>query len=196
LKSRFFLILLFSLSAVGVSLSISFSYYLSASRLELLDLQLRDSAITLVNSELSDLKKINFTEAEQLISEELGSDRIGKFFIVRNDNGEILFKSGSASLMEINPPRSPQTYSYTVKDQIVRVLNLKLPKRPGRTLQIGAVLDSSLFDWGLISNKLVIYLIITIIPIFIFSLALTNYLLNPLKIMASHLQLATKDFKN
>lgn len=195
MKSRFFLILLFSLSAVGISLSISFSYYLNASRLELLDLQLRDSAITLVNSELSDIKKINFAEAEQLISEELGSDRIGKIFIIRNDNDEILFKSGSASLMDIDPPRSPQTYSYNVKDQTVRVLNLKLPKRPGRTLQIGAVLDPSLFDWGLMSNKLVIYLVITIIPIFIFSLALTNYLLDPLKIMANHLQLATRDLQ-
>jgi len=195
LKFRFFLILLLSLSAVGISLSISFSYYLNASRLELLDLQLRDSAITLVNSELSDIKKINFTEAEQLISEELGSDRIGKIFIIRNDSGEIVFKSGSASLMEIDPPRSPQTYTYKIKDQSVRILNLNLPKRSDRTLQIGAVLDPTLFDWGFISNKLMIYLIITIIPIFLFSLALTNYLLTPLKLMASHLQLATKDLQ-
>lgn len=195
MKFRFFLILLLSLSAVGVSLSISFSYYLNASRLELLDLQLRDSAITLVNSELSDIKKINFTEAEQLISEELGSDRIGKVFIIRNESGEIVFKSGSASLMDIDPPRSPQTYTYTVKDQTVRILNLNLPKRPDRTLQIGAVLDPTLFDWGFISNKLMIYLIITIVPIFLFSLALTNYLLNPLKLMAHHLQLATQDLQ-
>lgn len=161
----------------------------------MLDLQLRDSAITLVNSELSDIKKINFAEAEQLISEELGSDRIGKIFIIRNDSGEIVFKSGSASLMEIDPPRSPQTYTYKIKDQSVRILNLNLPKRSDRTLQIGAVLDPTLFDWGFISNKLMIYLIITIIPIFLFSLALTNYLLNPLKLMANHLQLATQDLQ-
>ncbi len=196
MKFRFFLILLLSLSAVGISLSISFSYYLNAARLELLDIQLRESAVTLVNSELADIKKINFDEAEELISEELGSNRIGKMFIIRNDERQILFKSGSASLMDLDPPSSPQIYTYKVKDQTIRILNLKLPKRPGRTLQVGAVIDPTLFDWSFISSKLAVYLIMTIIPIFIFSLILTNYLLNPLKIMANHLQVATHDLQH
>lgn len=196
MKFRFFLILLLSLSAVSILLSVSFSYYLTAARLELLDIHLRESALTLVNSELADIKKINFEEAESLISEELGSNRIGKIFIIRNDKSDILFISGSASLMDINPPQSPQIYSYQVKGRTVRILNLRLPKRPGRTLQIGAIIDPTLFDWGFISTKLGLYLVIIMIPIFLFSLLLTNYLLNPLKLMANHLQLATNDLQN
>lgn len=196
MKFRFFLILLLSLSAVGLALSVSFNYYLNTERLELIDLQLRESAVSLVNSELADIKKINFEEAEQLISEELGSNRIGKFFIIRNDDAQILFKSGSASLIDIDPPRTPQIYTYDVKGKSVRILNLNLPKRPGRTLQIGAIVDPTLNDFWFISNKLAFYLVITIIPILIFSIILTNYLLNPLKLMANHLQLAAYDLKN
>lgn len=196
MKFRFFFILLVSLSAVGIALSISFSYYLNAANLELIDLQLRESAVTLVNSELADIKKINFKEAEQLISEELGSSSIGKIFIIRNEKGEIVFKSGSASLMDITPPNSPQTYTYKIKGRTLRILNLQLPKRPDRTLQIGAVIDPALFDWAFISKKMAIYIVIIIIPILIFSFMLTNYLLTPLKLLANHLQLATQDLQN
>lgn len=196
MKFRFFLILLVSLSAVGIALSISFSYYLNAARLELIDLQLRASAVALVNSELADIKKIKFKEAEQLISEELGSSSVGKIFIIRNDKGEIAFKSGSASLMDINPPNTPQNYTYKINGKTVRILNLNLPKRPDRTLQIGAVINQTLFDWDFISKKLALYLVLIIIPILVFAFILTNYLLNPLKLMANHLQLATHDLQN
>lgn len=196
MKFRFFLILLLSLCTVGLVLSVSFSYYLNAARLELIDLQLRESAVALVNSELPDIKKINFDEAEEIISEELGSNRVGKFFIVRTDPGEIIFKSQSATLMNIDPPRDPQVYSYSVNGKTLRILNLKLPKRPGKTLQIGAVIDPTLFDWWFISNKLALYLVVTIIPILIFSIVLTKYLLNPLKLMSGHLQLASQDLQN
>lgn len=196
MKFRFFLILLLSLSTVGLGLSLSFNYYLNAERLELIDVQLRESAVSLVNSELADIKKINFEEAEQLISEELGSNRIGKFFIIRNADGEVSFKSGSASLMDIDPPRTPQIYTYHVKGKNVRILNLNLPKRSDRTLQVGAIIDPTLTDWWFISNKLAFYLVIITIPILFFSFLLTNYLLSPLKLMAGHLQLATTDLQN
>ncbi|MDO9183218.1 MAG: HAMP domain-containing sensor histidine kinase [Bacteriovorax sp.] len=196
MKFRFFLILLLSLSAVGIALSISFNYYLNNARLELIDLQLRASAVALVNSEFADIKKIKFREAERLISEELGSSSIGKLFIIRNKNGEIAFRSGSASLMDINPPNSPQLYSYNVKGQTVRILNLNLPTKSDRTLQIGTILDPNILEWNSISKELPIYLAITIIPILLFSFILTNYLLNPLKLMANHLQLATNDLQN
>lgn len=196
LKFRFFLILLIALSIVGITLSVSFSFYLNNARLELLDIQLRESAVTLVNSELADIKKINFEQAEELISEELGSNRIGKIFIIRNSNGEIVFKSGSASLMDINPPNTPQTFTYKVKGQTVRILNLNLPKVEDRTLQVGAIIDPTLSDWGFISNKLTIYLIIILIPILVFSFILTNYLLNPLKILANHIEIAAKDLQD
>lgn len=196
MKFRFFLILLLSLSAVGIALSISFSYYLNHARLELIDLQLRASAVALVNSEFADIKKIKFKEAERLISEELGSASIGKIFIIRNKNGEIAFKSGTASLMDINPPNTPQIYSYKVKGQTVRILNLNLPTKSDRTLQIGAILDPTILEWDFVSHKLPVYLVITIIPILLFSFILTNYLLNPLKLMANHLQGATNDLQS
>lgn len=177
-------------------LSVSFSYYLNSERLDLIDLQLRESAVVLVNSELPDIKKINFDEAEEIISEELGSNRVGKFFIIRNDEGDIAFRSGSANLMNLNPPRTPQLYSYNVGGKTVRILNLNLPKRPGKTLQVGAIVDPTLFDWSFISNKLSFYFLATIIPILLFALVLTNYLLNPLKIMANHLQIASVDLQN
>ncbi len=196
MKFRFFLILLLSLSAVGLTLTLSFSYFLNLERLNLIDLQLRESAVTLVNSELADIKKINFEEAEELISEELGSSRVGKFFIIRNEKGEIVFKSGSASLMDVNPPNTPQSYTYKAKNKTIRILNLNLPKRPDRTLQIGALIDPTLFDWNFIVKKLSTYLIIILIPILIFSFVLTNYLLNPLRLIAKHLQIATNDLQN
>lgn len=195
MKFRFFLILLISLCSIGLTLTLSFSYFLNSERLKLIDLQLRETAVTLVDSELADIKKINYREAEELISDELGSSRFGKFFIIRNDEGEILFKSGSASLMVVNLPMDPQTYTVKVKDRTIRMLNLKLPKRPGRTLQIGALIDTTLFDWNFIVKKLYMYLVIILIPILIIAYLLTNYLLKPLKLIADHLHLATDDLQ-
>ena len=73
---------------------------------------------------------------------------------------------------------------------------MNLPKRPDRTLQIGALVDPALFDWNFIVKKLSIYLIIVLIPILFVSFILTNYLLNPLRLISKHLQIATEDLQN
>lgn len=196
MKFRFFLILLLSLSAVGIVLSISFSYYLNSTRLELIDQQLRSSAVALINLELDNIKKIKFKEAEQVIAEEIGSPGIGKFFIIRNEREEIIFKSIRATLMNINPPNFPQFYTYKTNGQTVRILNLYLPTKSNRSLQIGAILDPTVFDWDFISKKMAIYLAMILLPILVFAFILTNYLLRPLKLMANHLQQAANDLQN
>ena len=188
--------MLLSLSTVGIALSISFSYYLNDTRLELIDHQLRASAVALVNSELADIKKIKFKESERLIAEELGTPGISKFFIIRDVRGEIIFKSIRATLMDINPPTYPQFYTYKNRGQTIRILNLYLPTKSNRSLQLGAILDPTLFDWDFISKKISIYLAMILIPILILAIILTNYLLRPLKQMAYHLQIATDDLQN
>lgn len=196
MKIRFFLILLASLAIIGLTLMLSFNYFLNAEKLSLIDLQLRENAVTLVNSELADLKKINFEEAEELISEELGSSRVGKFFIIRNEKGEIVFRSGSASLMDIDPPRNPQIYTYKIRNRNIRILNLNLPKRADRTLQVGTIIDPLILDRSFLLKRLSVYLIMILIPILVVAYFLTNYLLHPLTIISRHIQNATEDLQN
>lgn len=181
---------------MGIILSVSFSYYLNETSLELIDHQLRASAVALVNSELADIKKIKFKESERLITEELGTPGFRKFFIIRNQKGEIIFKSIRAALMDINPPNYPQFYTYKTKGQTIRILNLYLPTKSNRSLQIGAILDPTLFNWNIVSRKIAIYLALILIPILVTAIILTNYLLRPLKQLASHLQMATSDLQN
>jgi len=119
--------------------------FLREERLINIDAQLRNTASALLDSELGTLRQIDFDRIEEILSEELGEDRIGKLFVIRNQKGEILFESTSAKLLPVMEiPRAPIWLTLSVKGKYVRILNLQLPRIPDRTLQVGLVLDDHL----------------------------------------------------
>lgn len=186
----------FSLLTVGLSLSIFFTYYLKQERIDLLDNQLRENALILVNSELETIAKIDFEEAEKLINNELGTNRIGKVFIIRNNKNQIIFKSKSAKLLKADFPQAPQKFTIKIDSKTYRVLNLQLPKKPDRTLQVAVLLDTEDFEWSFIFKKLLVYILICTSPIILISFFLTRYLLSPVRLLSLHLEQVGAELKS
>lgn len=152
MRNRFFLTTFFVLFAVSIGTIAIHAHFLRADRLKLIDQQVRDTAAALVDSELNDLRKIDFEGADEVISDELGDNRIGKFFIIRNAKDEIIYKSASASLLSLGEiPQNPQWLKIEKKGKFIRVLNLKLPRVNDRTLQVGILLDKSLIEFNYFS---------------------------------------------
>lgn len=170
--------------------------YLKSERLDLIDTQIRESAAVLINSDLTDLARIDFASADEIIAEELGPSRIGKVFIIRNKNGQIIFASPTAQMLDRTIPREPQWVTLETSGQFIRVLNLDLPSRPDRSLQVGVVLDSDFLQWSTVSDRVIAYiLMITLIAIFA-SGVLASVLLQPFHRLNEHLALVTSKLKN
>lgn len=147
MRIRFFLIIFSVLTVVAVGATFLHGYLLHRERLELLDGQVREAATALLDSEINRARNLDLDRVEEILSEELGESRIGKFFVIRNAAGEILFENNSATLLPWREiPENPQWVTIQEKGMFLRVLNLKLPKIPDRTLQVGIVMEQSLLQ--------------------------------------------------
>ncbi len=169
LRNRFFIlssIVLFAITLITLWVHTSF---LRKEKIFLIDQQVRNTALTLIDSELGDLRKLDIDKVERIISEELGETRIGKFFIIRNELGEAIFESSTAQLLPLDEiPQSPQWIDIDEGSYFIRVLNLTLPRISGRTLQVGVVLDSSLLTPDYFSkNSFIFFISITSIGLLI-----------------------------
>lgn len=175
---------------------VAHSYYLKTERHKFIDQQVREAASVLVDSEKLELRKIDFQKIDELISKELGESRIGKFFIIRDQNDEIVFENVIAKVLpkaELN--KKGQWISFYTKDKYVRALNLMLPKFPGTTLQVGLILDKKIANPGLFSkNSWIIISLILFIGL-TFSWLLTSYLLAPIKKLELFLARASSKIK-
>src|SRR5205814_170871 len=106
---RFFLVI-FSVLGVATVLSLAIhEEFLSQERMAQIDQHVRNTATSLIDIELKDLRKMNFAEQDQIIAEELGQSASRHPFVIRNDNGQILFESVSAKKLKLaEAPATPQ----------------------------------------------------------------------------------------
>lgn len=181
MRVRYFLTILAVLAIVASTSIALHAIFLKQERLELIDQQVRETAAALVDSELGSLKQINFDYADEIISEELGESRIGKFFVIRNQKDEIIFESASAKLLPIpSIPRAPQWVQITAKGKYVRILNLQLPRVPDRTLQVGLVLDEHIVNPEYLSKSTFIFIVTILVIGLAVSWLSTSFLLRPI----------------
>lgn len=181
MRNRFFLIILAVLFVVTASAIVIHSLFLRQERLSLIDQQVRETASALVDSQLGDLRKINFEEADDIISEELGESRIGKFFVIRNGHGDKIFESNGATVLPITDiPRDKQWVTINTKGKFIRVLNLQLPRISDRTLQVGLVLDKNLVTPNYFSLSSLVFVAVVLALGLVASLILTTFLLKPI----------------
>lgn len=182
LRSRFFAIILGVLTIVSAGTVGFHSLFLYQERMAHIDQQVRETAAALIDSELGDLRRIDFEHADQIISDELGENRIGKFFIIRNQAGATIFESTSAKVLPIaEVPRHPQWLTIEGKGQFIRVLNLGLPRVPDRTLQVGLVIDEALLEPRYLSRKSLVFIGSVVSLGLLVSWFLTSTLLRPIR---------------
>lgn len=181
MRLRFFNIIFWVLLTVGISSSLLYNYFLHQERIRLIDQQVRETATALLSSELAELSKIDIAQADEIISEELGENRIGKFFILRKNDGVVLYESMGAKVLPIKDvPQTPQWITLREKGQYIRVLNLALPRLSNRTLQVGLVLGEDILAPPYLSKNTLIYILSTVAIGLLISFFLTSILLKPL----------------
>jgi len=196
LKARFFLIILGAILLTTTLVTWVHFEYLKSERLSHIDTQIRESAAVLVNSDLADLARIDFSAAEKIISEELGPNRLGKVFVIRNSKGNVIYASSNRSALNVDIPRDPQWVTLETNDFYIRVLNLTLPSVADRTLQVGLVLDANFMKWSAVSDRLVAYILIVVAIAAVISGFLAAVLLRPFTRLNRHLAKSTEDLKN
>ncbi len=141
---------------------------------------------------MSELKTYDDEEAEQIISEELGPDSLGKFFIVRNREGEILFQTQNVELLEIDIPLDSKWVTLMTPKHFIRVLNLRLPRYPNRTLQVGAIVDVSFISLTYVNNRTLGAISGILLVILVLTWFLSAYLFSPIRTLAAYLNQVTK----
>lgn len=182
LRRRYFIIILIVLTIVTIATLSLHNFFLQRERLSLIDQQVREAAVILIESDLGELRTPDIHRAEDIISEELGDNRIGKFFIIRKSSGEILFKSSSANLLPFNEiPEQDQWVTLQSEEKFIRVLNLKVPRIPDRTLQIGLVIDKKIVSQNLFATKNILFITVEILLGLVVALLLTSALLRPIQ---------------
>lgn len=191
MRARFFWIILCILSVVVIATVLLHGEFLRRERLDLIDQQVRETAAALLDSQIGELRQIDFEHVEAIISEELGENRIGKFFVIRNDAGQILFESAGAKLLPIPEiPRSPRWITLIVKGQYVRILNLALPRINDRTLQVGIVIDEDLVTPGLFTRANLLFVTGIMVLGLLFAWILTSLLMKPVSHLAAYVDQA------
>jgi signal transduction histidine kinase len=192
LRLRFFLISLGFLLVTAFSITGLLAFYYRSERLSFLDDQIRETATSIVDSRLSEIRTYDYSEANRIISDELGPDRIGKFFIVRTDDGKILFQTETVRLLKIDVPRSPTWVSIDQDDRLIRVVNLKLPRVPNRTLQVGLITDSNFIFWRQLTATTMSWIGGLLAVLLVITWFLSRALFGPVKRVGEYLRDAQK----
>ncbi|CAO5682748.1 MAG: Adaptive-response sensory-kinase SasA [Holosporales bacterium] len=192
LRRRYFIIISIVLSIVTIATISLHTFFLKKERLALIDQQVREAAVVLIESDLGELRTPDIHKAEDIISEELGENRIGKFFIIRKNTGEVIFKSSSASLLPFdNIPQDDQWITLKTTDKLIRVLNLKVPRIPDRTLQVGLVIDSKMVTQTPFTSESLLFFIAELLLGLIVALFLTTTFLKPVQQLTSFIKKAS-----
>ncbi len=158
-------------------------------KIDLIDQQVRETASALLDSELGDLRKIAFERVDAIISEELGENRIGKFFIIRNNAGDILFESAAVRLLPlIEVPRTPRWISIHKNGLYIRILNLELPRINDRTLQVGVLIDEALISPRYFSKSNTLFTGAIVAVGLLSAWILTSLLMRPISQLSSFVQ--------
>lgn len=186
-----FLVMLITMFSIGSILLV----YFQNERLAFLDDQIRQTATAIIDSKLLDLKTYDYEEADNLISEELGPDRIGKFFIIRNNNGEILFQTQNIEILNVDLERRPQWITLKLPNYFLRAVNLDLPKVPGKTMQVGAIVDAKSMSWAYISKSAWMMGGAILILILLLTWILSAYLFAPIRGLSGYVLSLTKSLE-
>lgn len=194
MRLRFFSIIFLVLTVVALGATLLHGFLLKKERLDLIDQQVRDTATALLDSEINGVRMLQFERIEEILSEELGETRIGKFFVIRDASGQEIFESTSAKLLPIpDIPRSPRWVTIEEKGKFIRILNLTLPRMPDRTLQVGVLVESSLLSPRYLSVTNLAFMGFIFLLGLGLAWGLTSSLLRPISRFVDHISNITKE---
>jgi two-component system sensor histidine kinase QseC len=143
----------------------------------------------LIDSKAMTLRTVDFKQIDALLTADLGERRVDKFFIISDDQWNVLFMDSDARALKLGPiPTSPRWLTLKHHNHHIRVLNLELPKIPNRRLQVGLVYDDTIFHLTFLNRDLVFYYLISIAGGIVTALILTPVLLRPISNLSTYVK--------
>jgi two-component system sensor histidine kinase QseC len=191
LRNRFFFIILATLIFSAVGIHFVHVNFFKSQRLKRIDRQIAEASTSLVESPQFRQAVKGHEPIDGVISKVLMGGRIGKVFMLRNEEKKILFQSFNAGLLKAEIPTRPEWVTVETENEYVRVRNLPLPGVRHRTLQVGLVVDRNFLYWEIIDSPVVFYVAGIVAAMFCASVILTIILLSPLRLLTGHLNDAT-----
>jgi signal transduction histidine kinase len=144
LRLRYFLIT--SIVLLFVSLFSLWAHNYTASKDQVTNIVtiLKQTATTLqqidwANSSGNDLQRIEF-----ILKEELGDSQLNRFFIMRDQAGQVFYKSDLVSILKLEDIATSPTLLHVIKnDSEIRVYNITDQRFPDKILQVGLIHPNS-----------------------------------------------------
>lgn len=191
MRNRFFSIILATLVLSAIAINFTHAYFFRNQRLILIDHQLSESSRILLSSPEFRQAVHQPKTLEDTISKVLLGARIGKVFILRDAEENILSESFNVALLGVEIPTEPEWITIDDKEQFVRVRNVVVPGKPKMVFQVGLVLNHNFVDWEIVDSRTQNYIIGIVAAVFFASVLLTFFLLSPLRLLTSHLKETT-----
>lgn len=133
------------LTIVALGASFVHGRLLRSDRLARMDIQIRDAANNLLDTDLDRTENKDFERIDNLLTAQLGDARIGKLFALRDADGKVIFQSTGAKLLSFQDlPVNPEWVTLYQNGKLVRLLNVHFQGARARTLQVGLVMDNSI----------------------------------------------------
>lgn len=188
MKNRFFLINLAIIVSVATVFSLIHDHFFKEQRLSLIDNQIEETKAKLLASKLfSEALRGQPTKLEDVITEVLKEERIGKIFILRRQDGSVVYQSFNVDLLSIQIPKVLDWVSLRTEKSFLRIGTLDLPATDGLYMQVGVSLDPNFVDWEIVDGKFIAYNFLAIILLFFIAVLLTHVLMSPLRTLINYL---------
>ena len=197
MKRRFTLtigfVLAVAIGAVGVLQYLIFQ----AEQYRAIDQRLETTASLLLSSRLTTAELAEFEEADDIIEEVIGGERLNQFIVIHDRKGDVVYRSKNAFLLPDEIPINEKWQTIDIEGNYVRILTLPLtaqarPKR--RTIQVGLIVAEDLLRWRSVGRHILIYGALILVLIILTTWILSYGLLRPLTELASYLRFLSRRF--
>lgn len=182
MRTRFFVTIFFVLSVTAASISYIHFHFFRLERLRLIELNLRQNATLLLNTDLSLTRKEFSDEGDDLVDDVIGDDKVNVIVGIFNKKGQVLYKNANAEVFDM--PDALEEFDEwedrEVGDFLIKYLTVKNAKE-NRIVRVGMVLNQSLIRWKFLSQRISIFAVIILVVVALITFFLTYLLFRPLK---------------
>ena len=182
LRTRFFFTIFAVLCVTAASISYIHFHFFRLERLRLIELNLRQNATLLLNSDLNLTRKEFSDEGDELVDDIIGDDKVNVIVGIFNRRGQILFKNANAEVFDMPDRLSgfSEWEDHEVGDFLIKYLTVKNEKQ-NRIVRVGMVLNQSLIRWKFLSQRISLFAVIILMVVTLITFFLTYLLFRPLK---------------
>ncbi len=155
------------------------------------DLLLKQTSETLMHADWANPER-ELQRLESILAQEMGSSEINRFFILKDSEGKVIYKSRMAALAGLETIATFPEWQRIIKDDWhIRVLNLTDPRFPTRILQVGLITNQEKSNRFNDFTLVILFMSIGALGI-LSSWLLANMLFSPISKVGQFLNTATE----